>query len=880
MFTEEQVEIALGEIQVPDVASWDLFAEVAEFKVYRRSVANSTLKEYKVLGTFPDLPVRYLLQAYTNLDYRKTWDKYMASWRSLDDKRFHFVTKFPWPLSPRDYVYELNVQEFEGGVFCINGQSVVDESMPEKSGTVRVDDFRQDVVIQPTENAKGCNIWFAYFDDPKGNVPSSIINWAAKSGVPGFLNSLRDAGLSLMKEDLTKEKTKLPHSSDSAVSINKAILSKKGPLAKVWLAAHWERKLSKNQLLQTNLNNSVDAIIGVDQAPMALRLSGQLLLGVTRIYSRKTKYLLEDCNEALVKIKVAFRSDANNMGDSLLMLDGASDLPTEHSRAAFNAITVQDNMTEFDLLLPAQTIDLDAWGLQSKLGGSSVIQEYGSGIDSTSDLFSSVGNLDRSRRLHSMDIETGRSYMSRVGSGGGYNTMDFDLGVPDDVLDLNIFGSDIASATDFDFLRRPHRRDDLEIEVGRREVVQRRSASVDPFAVLGDMEKRGREPSIDVSVHGGALDEPDFGFAAVDGNRSPLHLDFEEGLDEGPGRGQHQQQHLTVAKKRKLIVDEETELLTPSTELIAEGLLMTHEMLPRSRKLLRLQQIEQDTAHGGLAGYLLDHSISPRVMGGALVPELASIFSRQLEPVVPEGRPATNIGADWHQDGPVGDWMEPQRRGAGNGAFGVEDTTPPPASEMFGVRLESPAKEGAVSSEGQVQTTTAKESTATPLFQDIDDASRSVSKTKELNGAVFSYSTVQTMRLIHQRLEAHKSAAKETESTRPARATRQTLMAGASSPLNKDSTHVAFSEILSADIHTDRDPQATEVPKKRNRGDAAKLFFELLVLSTKDIVKVEQKQSFGDISVGGSPWLNSLVEADTITTGSTEGTGMIVLPSA
>ena len=37
---------------------------------------------------------------------------------------------------------------------------------------------------------------------------------------------------------------------------------------------------------------------------MALRLSGQLLLGVVRIYSRKAKYLLDDCNDALVRIKM------------------------------------------------------------------------------------------------------------------------------------------------------------------------------------------------------------------------------------------------------------------------------------------------------------------------------------------------------------------------------------------------------------------------------------------------------------------------------------------------------------------------------------------------------------------------------------------------
>src|SRR5438105_628460 len=49
---------------------------------------------------------------------------------------------------------------------------------------------------------------------------------------------------------------------------------------------------------------SLDAIIGEEVEVMALRLTGQLLLGVVRIYSRKAKYLLDDCNEALLKIKM------------------------------------------------------------------------------------------------------------------------------------------------------------------------------------------------------------------------------------------------------------------------------------------------------------------------------------------------------------------------------------------------------------------------------------------------------------------------------------------------------------------------------------------------------------------------------------------------
>jgi len=32
-----------------------------------------------------------------------------------------------------------------------------------------------------------------YYDDPKGNIPSMIINWAAKTGVPGFLTNMKKA---------------------------------------------------------------------------------------------------------------------------------------------------------------------------------------------------------------------------------------------------------------------------------------------------------------------------------------------------------------------------------------------------------------------------------------------------------------------------------------------------------------------------------------------------------------------------------------------------------------------------------------------------------------------------------------------------------------
>lgn len=110
------------------------------------------------------------------------------------------------------------------------------------------------------------------------------------------------------------------------------ILAKKGPLGTIWIAAHLERKLRKNQVADTDIGVSVDSILFPD-APIALRLSSHLLLGVVRIYSKKVNYLFNDCSEALIKIKHAFRS-------------AAVDLPPEESTAPYHSITLPEN---FDL---------------------------------------------------------------------------------------------------------------------------------------------------------------------------------------------------------------------------------------------------------------------------------------------------------------------------------------------------------------------------------------------------------------------------------------------------------------------------------------------------------------------------------------------------
>ncbi|NWI57389.1 RD21L protein, partial [Calyptomena viridis] len=116
------------------------------------------------------------------------------------------------------------------------------------------------------------------------------------------------------------------------------LINKRGPLAKIWLAAHWEKKLTKAHIFECNLETTVQKIISPKFA-IALRTSGHLLLGVVRIYHRKAKYLLADCSEALTKMKTAFRP-------------GLLDLPEENFEAAYQSITLPEEFHDFETPLP------------------------------------------------------------------------------------------------------------------------------------------------------------------------------------------------------------------------------------------------------------------------------------------------------------------------------------------------------------------------------------------------------------------------------------------------------------------------------------------------------------------------------------------------
>ncbi|KAG8863286.1 sister chromatid cohesion protein 1 [Tulasnella sp. 330] len=284
-----------------------------------------------------------------------------------------------------------------------------------------------------------------------------------------------------------------------------AILSRRGPLAKVWLAAHWERKLSKTQTLQTDISQAADAIMGQEVVPMALRLSGQLLLGVCRIYSRKAKYLLDDCNEALLKIKMAFRP-------------GLVDLTEDQLAVNRNAITLQGDGFDLDFMIPDANWEFD-FDRPIGQGQQHIAREK----DIT--LAENHMNFNLDDPMYEFDL-----------GGGGIGSQDFDFDIGVD------FGEEGARATGEQSPAKPGRKgkgkageeeeDGMSIEMGMRD------SSVAPRPGRASLDSglhgAGAAGDFDDVLGGGSRNGmDDFGVQEEFGG--DMGMDIDLGIDFGEG---------------------------------------------------------------------------------------------------------------------------------------------------------------------------------------------------------------------------------------------------------------------------------------------------------------------------------------------------------
>lgn len=198
VFQDSEFELACKELEEPQTNGWEFFTESHGVTIYRLYNEKSGLYEYKIYGVLDDVLPDVCAQVYMDLEYRKKWDTYVKELYetdAVDEKAIYWNVNYPWPMSNRDYVYARSLREMDYNgkrIWVVLARSQSVPTIPEVDGVIRVDDYVQSCALT-TDGKVGSKAFMRYYDNPKGSIPTWLINWAAKTGVPGFLTMMQKA---------------------------------------------------------------------------------------------------------------------------------------------------------------------------------------------------------------------------------------------------------------------------------------------------------------------------------------------------------------------------------------------------------------------------------------------------------------------------------------------------------------------------------------------------------------------------------------------------------------------------------------------------------------------------------------------------------------
>ncbi|XP_029644939.1 stAR-related lipid transfer protein 7, mitochondrial [Octopus sinensis] len=200
--------------------NWQKVIDQPNLEVWRKPIENSHLYQYKVHGSFYDIPASAFFVIQVDLNYRKIWDKLVIKLDIVDrdeesgSEIVHWITHFPYPMYSREYVYRrrFNIDE-ENKLMVMTSYSVYHPRCPLNSDFVRVNDYTSKMVVKPHSNFNdnGFDYVLTYSDDPQAAFPMFAYNWMATTGVPEFVEKLHQAAKKLHKNG-NYDKTFVPDS--------------------------------------------------------------------------------------------------------------------------------------------------------------------------------------------------------------------------------------------------------------------------------------------------------------------------------------------------------------------------------------------------------------------------------------------------------------------------------------------------------------------------------------------------------------------------------------------------------------------------------------------------------------------------------------------
>jgi hypothetical protein len=179
-------------------ASWNLrFDENGTF-TWDKKIKGEAMRLIRVFGVMPDVPTELLYDVLHDASYRAVWDE-----RRLDGYRFtmlaesceigYYAAKLGFALDDREFVNQRGWVNAGGGEFLIWNTSVPVTRLPkETNGRTRAISKVSGYLLRRWGNG-GSSLTYMTMTDPRGWIPSTLINMVTTRLAPGTLQTLSAA---------------------------------------------------------------------------------------------------------------------------------------------------------------------------------------------------------------------------------------------------------------------------------------------------------------------------------------------------------------------------------------------------------------------------------------------------------------------------------------------------------------------------------------------------------------------------------------------------------------------------------------------------------------------------------------------------------------
>lgn len=164
-------------------------------KVWTKLTPTTNFKMVKVHSVFPNISANTMFDVLHDPDYRKEWDEHMMvsteiGYLNPNNDVGYYALSCPAPVKNRDFVLQRSWLDLGDEKLIIN-HSVNHKDYAPRKGFIRAISYLTGFVIR--KRGEGCFLGYISQTDPKGKLPTWLVNKITQKFAPRVVKQLKRA---------------------------------------------------------------------------------------------------------------------------------------------------------------------------------------------------------------------------------------------------------------------------------------------------------------------------------------------------------------------------------------------------------------------------------------------------------------------------------------------------------------------------------------------------------------------------------------------------------------------------------------------------------------------------------------------------------------